>query len=128
MDAELAARRWRKTWLRGWPAEDADAIAALYAEDAIFRSHPFRAPHGALEYARWAFGDQDAAACWFGEPVVDGDRATVEYWGIVTSGERDETIAGVSVLRFGADGLVAEQRDYWTSRAGRHEPPEGWGR
>jgi hypothetical protein len=32
------------------------------------------------------------------------------------------------VLRFGPDGLVAEQRDYWFLADGRHEPPPEWGR
>jgi hypothetical protein len=37
------------------------------------------------------------------------------------------TLAGVSVLRFDESGLVVDQRDYWSQRDGRHEPPEGWG-
>jgi hypothetical protein len=32
------------------------------------------------------------------------------------------------VIRFGADGLVREQHDYWNAHEGRREPPEGWGR
>jgi hypothetical protein len=48
--------------------------------------------------------------------VVDGDRAAVEYWAIITSTSGDaETIAGVSLLRFDEDGRVAEHRDVWAS-------------
>jgi hypothetical protein len=60
--------------------------------------------------------------------VIEGDRATIEYWGIVRFQGKDETIAGIAVIRFGPDGLVTEQRDYWNSHEGRREPPGGWGR
>jgi len=116
------------TWSRAWPAKDADAIAALYAEGAVFRSQPFREPQAPRHYAEWAFSEQDEAVCWFGEPVVAGDKAAAEYWAVVTFKGRDETIAGISVLRFRVDGLVEEQHDYWNAKDGRHEPPEGWGR
>jgi ketosteroid isomerase-like protein len=132
MTAE-AARRWRDTWLRAWPAQDVDAIRSLYAEDAVLRSHPFRDPHegaeGVADYARWAFSDEEVPAeVWFGEPVVARDRATCEYWAVVRSDGREQTIAGVSLLRFGDGGLVAAQRDYWAVEDGRREPPDGWGR
>ena len=133
MDAAAAARRWRDTWLRGWTEQDVAAIRSLYAENAVFRSHPFREPHlgaeGVADYAAWAFSDEEAPAeCWFGEPFVAGDRATCEYWAVVRSGGGEQTIAGVALLRFDADGLVASQRDYWALEDGRREPPEGWGR
>ena len=127
METTAAVRRWIETWARAWPAKDAGAIAALYADGAAFRSQPFRDLRSPREYAEWAFSEQDAAECWFGEPVIDDPRAAVEYWAIVRFEGRDETIAGISVLRFGPDGLVAEQRDCWNSQAGRVEPPRGWG-
>jgi hypothetical protein len=128
MDSTAAAARWRETWLRGWPAKDVEAIVALYAPNAPFRPHPFREELDVRGYVEWAFSEQDDADCWFGEPRVDGDRAAVEYWAVVSFEGREETIAGISVLRFGADGLVAEQRDYWNGYEGRREPPDGWGR
>jgi hypothetical protein len=130
MDARLATQRWAETWSEAWPAKDADAVADLYAKGAVFRSQPFRSVHrgpaGARDYAEWAFSEQDDAECWFGTPVVDGRRATVEYWAVVSFEGRDETIAGIAVIRFDDDGLVAEQRDYWNAQDGRHEPPGGW--
>ena len=45
-------------WSRAWPARDADAVAALYADDAVFVSHPFREPRSPREYAAWGFADQ----------------------------------------------------------------------
>jgi hypothetical protein len=123
-----AVRRWIETWAYAWPAKDADAIAALYAADAAFRSQPFRDLQSPRAYVEWAFSEQDEAECWFGEPVVEGDRAAIEYWGIVRYEGRDGTIAGIAFVRFGADGLVVAQRDCWNAQEGRVEPPPGWGR
>lgn len=133
METVDAARRWRDTWLRAWPAQDVDAVRSLYGDDAVFRSHPFRDPHhgaeGAGEYASWAFASEEAPAeCHFADPIVDGDRATCEYWAVVRSEGREQTIAGVAVIRFDAAGLVASQRDYWAVEDGRRDLPDGWGR
>jgi len=47
---------------------------------------------------------------------VDGDRAAVE-WSAETrlKDGSTEKLAGVSLIRFDADGLVVEQRDFWAS-------------
>ena len=132
MDAEAAARAWVDAWSRAWPAADPEPLRAVYSDDAVFRSAPFREPHlgreGALEYARSAFADQDDFTdCWFGEPVVAGDRAAVEYWAVLVENGRPVTIAGVAVLRFGRDGLVRSQRDYWAHEPGAPDPTPAWG-
>ena len=99
-----------------------DAIAALYADDALFYSAPFRERQAPRDYVFWAFGDQAEADCRFGEPVVSGNRAAVDWWAAVTSTEGSvETLAGTSLLRFGNDGLVVEQRDVWSSASGSRE-------
>jgi hypothetical protein len=44
---------------------------------------------------------------------------------VVTSrGGSIETLAGTSLLRFDADGLVIEQRDVWAGEPGRRELPD----
>ena len=122
IDPETAAQRWAETWARAWPAADVDAIVALYAGDAVFYSHPFRAQQAPHEYVGWAFEDQAEAECRFGRPVVSGDRAAVDWWGVVSSRDGTvETLAGTSLLRFAADGRVVEQRDAWAGEPGRHE-------
>ena len=122
MDVETSARAWVQAWEHGWATGDAEVIDALYAADAVFRSHPFREPErSAGEYARRAFSDEELAEVRFGEPVVTGDRAAVEYWAVL-SADGEETLAGVTVLRFGPDGLVTEHRDYWAMQPGRAEP------
>lgn len=124
-----AVGRWIDAWDRGWRAHDADVVATVYRESAIFLSHPFRAPQGPREYAAWAFADEDRLVdLRWGRPRIDGDRAAVEYWAVVLAGGKESTLAGVALLRFDADGYVVEQRDYWAMQDGRVDPVAGWGR
>ena len=128
MDTEDAARRWAAEWERGWREHDSDRIAALYAEGAAFRSSPFRELDEPRRYADWAFADEDSADCWFGEPTVSDDRATVEWWAVSRSGGKETTLAGASLLRFDETGLVVDQHDYWSELDGGRRPYPGWGR
>jgi hypothetical protein len=59
------------------------------------------------------FSEEASARCRFGEPIVDGDQAAV-FWTAETrlKDGGTEDLAGVSLLRFGADGLVVEERDF----------------
>jgi nuclear transport factor 2 (NTF2) superfamily protein len=128
MDTHGAVAAWIEAWREGWPTEDVDLIAARYRPDAPYRSHPFREPTTSHDYVSQAFTEEKLVRCWFGEPVVEGDRAAVQYWAILrTPDGTDITIAGHSHLRFDEDGLVAEHRDYWTQRDGSVEPSPGWG-
>ncbi|HEX6681067.1 MAG TPA: nuclear transport factor 2 family protein [Gaiellaceae bacterium] len=134
MDVDSAARAWAQGWARAWRATDPDAVAELYADDCVFRSHPFREPHlgraGAREYAARAFAAEEGAPelVRFGEPIAETDAAAVEYWAVVRERGQPVTIAGIAVLRFGDDGLVREQHDYWALEPGAREPWDGWGR
>jgi ketosteroid isomerase-like protein len=129
-----AVSRWAEVWAAGWRAHDVEAIAALYADDCVYRSTPFRQPHlgrgGVSDYVRWAFAaEREVREVWFGAPVVHGDRASVEYWA-TTLDEHGEpaTLAGCCMLRFTPDGEVSEARDYWHLQQGHTPPPPQWGR
>jgi ketosteroid isomerase-like protein len=123
-DTAEAAQRWADVWARAWPAADVDAIAGLYADDAVFYSHPFRPAQRPAEYVAWAFADQAHAECRFGRPLVAGDRAAVDWWAVITShDDTAQTVAGTSLLRFRGDGLVVEQRDAWGEADGAQELP-----
>lgn len=129
MNADEAVRAWVDVWQRAWPAGDADAIATMYTDDSVYSSHPFRPPETARSYLERAVGEEALSEAHFGEPVVAGDRAAVEYWAVLRSPSGGEiTIAGVSVLHFDADGRVTVHRDYWDQVDGRRDPPVGWGR
>ena len=116
MDTRQAAQRWADVWERGWPAHDEAAISALYAEGAFWQQHPFRDPEPG--YLARVFPEEESTQCQFGAPLVDGDQAAVP-WSAQTrlADGGSEDLAGVSLLRFGPDGLVVEQRDFWNQRA-----------
>jgi hypothetical protein len=123
VNGEAAAGAWVTGWTEGWQNADPEAIAALYAPDAVFRSHPFREPErSASDYVGRAFADEDLVECRFGEPVVADDRAAVEYWAILSAEGKEETLAGIAWLRLDPDGRVVEQRDYWSMEPGRRPP------
>ena len=56
-----------------------EAVAALYSDDAVFYSHPFRSLQTPREYVAWAFAEQVGAECRFGDPVVVGGRGAVDW-------------------------------------------------
>ena len=122
MDALTAARRWGETWERAWPLHDAAALEALYAEGAPYRSLAFEAPTTVERYLPETFAAESEVECRFGEPVAAGDRAAVEWWASWLEAGEPITLAGVTLLRFDADGLVVDQRDYW-NEVERREPP-----
>ncbi len=79
-----AAGRWAATWQRAWEALEVDAIVALYHPDCLFSSQPFRAVYrgrdGVRAYVSGAFAEERDVRAWFGIPLVDGERAAVEWW------------------------------------------------
>jgi hypothetical protein len=117
MDARDAAARWVEAWTRGWSRQDPEPILALYATAAFFRSHPFREAEPAADYVTRVLAEEESVEFEFGEPIVDGNRAAIEYHARsrLKSGGTEE-FTGVSLVHFGDDGLVVEQRDVWTLR------------
>jgi len=122
-----AARSWTERYARAWRSGDAEAAAALFTEDCVFRSHPFREPEDAREYTMGAFADEEEVDPRFGEPVIEGDRAAVEYWAAMKEDALELTLAGCLVFRLAPDGRCSEMRDVWTTAPERLEPPAGWG-
>ena len=92
---------------------------------------PFREPRhggrGMAEYARWAFEGEQSVECWFGEPIVSGDQAAVEWRAVGVIAGKPYTLAGFSKLRFGPDGRVVDHREYWHETESHEPAPPGWG-
>ena len=131
-DTRTAARAWIDAWSRGWREHDPELIAERYAEDAYVLTAPFREPRvggaGIAAYACEAFEGEEFVECWFGEPIVAGDRASVEWRAVGVFEGRPYTLEGHSKLRFGPDGLVVDHREYWHESDRQEAAPEGWGR
>lgn len=131
-DTRTAARTWADTWKRCWEALEPDPIVALYADSITYSSEPFREVYrgrdGVRAYVEGSFADEADVRARFGEPVVDGERASVSWWATLVDAGEVVTLAGTSVLRFDADGLAVDQWDTWNTVAGRHDPPRTMGR
>jgi len=125
-----AARRWARVWRSGWVSKDTDSIVALYAAGARHWSAPFREPgighDGVRAYVQASFDEEDDIRAWFAEPIVDGDQAAVSWWATLIEAGRETTLAGTSVLRFDASGLVVSQWDSWNQTDGRQVPAPDW--
>jgi hypothetical protein len=130
VDTEAAARRWAETWRRAWPERDAEAIVALYADSVPYRALAFREPDlgvaGVRGYLEREFGVEAEIECAFGEPIVTGDRAAVEWWASWIEAGTPLTLAGSTFLRFDVDGKVIDHRDYWNQVERREPPYAGW--
>lgn len=124
MDVRAAAERFAATWQEHWVSGTPEPIAALYAEDCVHRSMPFRAPHEGrddlLEYIRWSFAEEHATSASFSRPLVDGNDAVMQFWVAFREGS---TLAGCVFARFNEAGLVTESRDYWNASEHPEQDP-----
>ncbi|MFD4506083.1 nuclear transport factor 2 family protein [Streptomyces sp. NPDC058457] len=127
MDTREAAERFVRVWERGWAAHDVDALLALYAEDCVHRSMPFRAPHRGRDelasYLRWSFEAERVPDVRFSAPLVGPDGVAAAEFRVRSEEEgAAATLAGCVFVRFDAQGLAVETRDYWHTAEGHQEP------
>jgi hypothetical protein len=121
------------SYAQAWRDRDADAAAALFADDCVYRDHPLQEPHRGLEGVRsyWAnvTATQDRVDVRMGRPVESSDarRAAVEFWVRMLHGDLAVTLIGILFLRFANDGRCEELRETWCFEEGDHGPHEGWG-
>lgn len=124
MSPTEAARAWVEAWSEGWQNHEHDVIAHRYADDCEFLSHPLRelrrGRQAVADYTRHTFAEERSARFAFAEPIVDSDGcAAVEYRAVITATDESiSTLAGTTLLRFNAEGLVVEHRDYWAMTEG----------
>ncbi|MEU9453345.1 nuclear transport factor 2 family protein [Streptomyces sp. NPDC048277] len=127
MDTREAAERFVRVWERGWAAHDVDALLALYAEDCVHRSMPFRAPHRGRDelaaYLRRSFDGERVTDVRFSAPLVGPDGVAVAEFRVFSEEEgAAATLAGCVFVRFDTRGLAVETRDYWHTVEGHREP------
>jgi len=122
---------WIEGYRRAWVGRDPQAAAALFTEDASYRSSPFVEPNlgqeGVVAYWTGATSTQADVEVEMGEPLVDGDHAAVEWWTRMRADGDEITLVGCLLLRFAPDGRCEDLREYWNYESGRLPPHEGWG-
>jgi hypothetical protein len=72
------------------------------------------------------FAVEQDVECRFGVPVAAAECAAVEWWASWEEDGQPVTMAGVSLVRFDENSLVADQRDYWNQEHCRESPYPGW--
>ena len=122
---------WIDAYFAAWRERDPDAAAALFTEDALYRSHPCEPAHvghdGIRAYWAGATSAQTDIELRVGEPLGGAGGVAVEWWVTLRIDGELATIPGCLLLRFAQDGRCIELREYWNYTPGGHEPPPGWG-
>jgi len=121
---------WVEELRQAWESGDPRQAGALFSENAVYHSHPFRLPlrgRQAIEdYWADATADQANVRVAMGRPMLDGNRAAVEWWTVMVERGIQTTDAGVLILDF-EDGRCRRLREYWNLLEGVLDPGPGWG-
>ena len=127
----MGVEDWLERYRLAWEEADPDAAAALFTEDAVYRSNPFREPHlgrdGVRAYWEQATATQSNARVRIGRPITQGRKTAVEWWATMLDDGAEITLPGILFLRFSPDGLCEELRETWNVAEELVEPPPGWG-
>ncbi|MBA2313070.1 MAG: nuclear transport factor 2 family protein [Actinobacteria bacterium] len=128
---ELSIGRWADAYARAWEQADADAVVELFTPDASYRSLIFDEPHLGRDAIRAYWGrataSQSDVRVWLGNPLVDGNRAALEWWTVLKEEKGEVTLPGCLLLEFEA-GRCARLNEYWHLEHTAVYPYEGWGR
>jgi ketosteroid isomerase-like protein len=120
---EAAVQRWLDDYVSAWEAYDADAIGALFSEDAEYRYHPWDEPVvGRAAIVESWLGDRDEPGSWTAEYrpwLVHGESAVAvgisRYLGADrTTVERE--YHNVFLCRFAPDGRCREFTEIFLQR------------
>lgn len=127
----MTVDEWIEEYRRAWETRDPARAAALFTDDARYRSHihedPHTGPDGVRTYWSEVTATQSEVSVRMGRPFLDGRRVAVEFWTTMTVGADPVTLSGCLLLEFGADGRCRRLREYWHFGPGTLSPPEEWG-
>jgi uncharacterized protein (TIGR02246 family) len=115
-------RAWLDRYVEAWRTDDAQQVASLFTEEAVYRYRPYGGDAQAVTgreaiVAAW-LEEGDPPGSWEAryEPfAIDGDRAvatgTSRYFASAKGPER--TYHNVFLLRFAPDGRCVEFTEYY---------------
>jgi ketosteroid isomerase-like protein len=111
---EAGLQGWLDAYVEAWRSYDAEAIGALFAQDATYAYHPYDEPlRGRDAIAASWLDNQDAPGSWeatYRPLMFDGDRA-------IATGETrygdGNVYSNLFVLRFDGDGRCSEFVEYY---------------
>ncbi len=128
---QFTVEEWADAYRVAWENADSQGAAALFTEDATYRSNIFEEPHrgrsGVVEYWSSVTSAQSDVTVRMGTPITAGDRAVVEFWTRMRINGDPVTLAGVLLLDLDPSGLCTALREYWNFTEGLEDPPRQWG-
>jgi ketosteroid isomerase-like protein len=118
-------RSWLEAYIEAWRSYDPEAIGALFAEDGLYRYHPWDEPLRGRDaiVASWLM-DADASGSWEAqyEPLaVDGDFAiaTGHSRYLDSGGSLEKEYANCFLIRFDADGRCSSFTEWFMKKPSR---------
>jgi ketosteroid isomerase-like protein len=106
---------WMAAYERAWASNDAEEIGALFADDALYFTTPFREPwRGRREIVDGWLDRKDEPGGWAFEwqPLVDTPELAI-ITGTTTYREPALTYSNLWVLKLGDDGRCREFTEWW---------------
>lgn len=122
---DAAVAQWLDDYVAAWRTYDPGAIGALFADDAVYRFHPWdegaEVVHGREAIVANWLEEPDAPGSWSAEYapwLVAGDRAVAtgvsRY--VSSDGTLENEFHNVFLLRFDADGRCTEFTELYAAR------------
>jgi ketosteroid isomerase-like protein len=123
--------RWLEAYVRAWKSYDRDEIAALFADDVLYRYHPHDNPIAGRDAVveSWLGEGDHAGASSRDEPgtyeatyrtvAVDGDVAVAtgsSSYSSAPGGPVDRTYDNCFVMRFDSEGRCREFTEWYVKR------------
>ena len=122
---------WLEAYRVAWETADTDAAAALFTEDATYRSNIFEEPStghdGVRAYWSTVTETQSDVRVRIGRPFGEGERVAAEFWTNMRVAGEEVTLPGCLLLSFAPDGRCRALREYWHYQPGTFDPPSEWG-
>lgn len=115
-------QKWLDGYVDGWASSDADAIADLFTEDALYSYRPWENDEVTAKgreaiVSAWLRHEEDPES-WDAhyEPfVVEGNKAVAVGWSryFATDDEPEKTYHNAYLLEFGDDGRCSSFHEFW---------------
>lgn len=131
--------QWTRRYGRAWVRKDADAAVQLFTEDAVYQAIPgisdqtFVGRAEIHDYWVNVTAAQSNVTVRHGEPLIQGNRATIELWvtmqidGINPAQDDWVTLIEANLLTFADTEHCRVNVEYWNLQMGVVAPPPGWG-
>jgi len=115
-------QNWLDGYILAWTSNDADAIGALFTEDAVYSYRPWENEKVTARgrdaiVASWLEtpDDPDTWEAGYEPYVVEGDKAVAVGWSKyhATDSEPERKYHNAYLLEFGADGRCSAFHEFW---------------